>query len=400
VSRADGEGRRADRALIEGAAAALKANFGARALTLAAAPGRVNLIGEHTDYNLGFVLPMAIDRWCVVAAAPGPRAGEHRVHSVQTGSTLAGPVLAESHAGAGWSAYPLGALAELARYAGIRDPRPLDLAINSGVPLGSGLSSSASLLVAVVTAAAAAWGVELGPLVRARIAQRAEHVHAGVPCGIMDPAASSMGEAGHALLIDCADETIRTVRLPPGVGVLVGDTGVRHALAGGEYAARRRSCEAAARALGAASLRDVTPERLEADAGLLQDDQLACARHVLSENRRVLEFVERVSAGDARGAGALMGASHRSLRDDFRVSCPELDAMVEIASGLPGVLGSRMTGGGFGGCTVTLCESASVDRFARDLSAKYRERTGRDGRVFAVEPVAGAGKIEESIGGS
>lgn len=382
---------------VGAAVEAFDRSFGTLPTHAAGAPGRVNIIGEHTDYSGGFVLPMAIDRWCVVVGRASPD-GVSRVQSVELGERHQWPGAVwrpGDDGGRGWWAYPAGAMAETARLSG-GGAVALEMVVHSLVPLGSGLSSSASLLVAVVTLAAEVWGIEVGGGDRARIAQRAEREHAGVPCGIMDQLASSCGVSGHALLIDCRSETVEPVQLPAGVSVLVGDTGVRHSLGGGEYAARRRTCESAARVLGVGLLREATLPMLDEKAALLSEEERRCARHVVSENARVLEFVGRLRGGrrgDAERAWGLLGESHRSLRDDFRVSCDELDAMVGAAEGVRGVLGARMTGGGFGGCAVIVCETGRTPGAMTEIGAGYRDRTGRAGRVFEVGAVAGASSI-------
>jgi galactokinase len=392
-------------ALARRAADELQRRFGRPPRWLAAAPGRVNLIGEHTDYNDGFVLPMAIDRHTVVAAAPADTAaGPPRLRLVSLAKDVgpdqhpqAQPVSLSLDATLApgpprWTSYVRGVVAGvLAR--GARPPS-LDVVVASDLPLGGGLSSSAALEVATATLLAAAGALALPTLEIARLCRRAEQEWAGVPCGIMDQLASAAGQAGQALLIDCQDETVREVALPAAdAAVLVTNTGVRHALADGTYARRRAECQRAAELLGVPSLRAATPEALAQAGALLPADIAARARHVVSENARTLAAAEALAGGDLAGAGRLMYQSHRSLRDDYQVSCPELDALVDIAGGIGeagGVFGARLTGGGFGGCTVTLVRRDRVAEVAAALGAQYQQRTGRASEPFVVEAAPGA----------
>jgi galactokinase len=387
-------------ALIARAAAALAEAFGARARWGAAAPGRVNLIGEHTDYNLGFVMPAAIDRWCAAAAAPAS-GGVSRLLTVDLDERLEVSVCSAaergpgaSHAWPSWARYVIGALVE--RAAGLGEgPLPeMDIAIVSSVPVGAGLSSSAAVETACACLAERALGAaedgEVFLLARARDCQRAEHRWAGVPCGLMDQLASSCGRAGHALLIDCRGDTVRPVPLPEAAEarVLVVHSGVRHELAAGEYGRRRAACERAASKLGVPSLREVAALP-GAEAGL-DEEEARCVRHVASENARVLAAAGAMRSGDLARLGLLMVESHASLRDDYRVSCEELDAIVELAVATDGVLGARMTGGGFGGCAVVLATPEGAERLAASLPGAYRARCARRARVWPVRAVDGA----------
>lgn len=369
--------------------------FGRPAVAAAAAPGRVNLIGEHTDYNDGFVLPMAISYHTVLVAAPG------RSRTVRLASTrFDGVASFEAAAGLsrgepGWSNYSRGVVAGFLRR-GIDVPG-FDAVIDSTVPLGGGLSSSAALEVATATLLEALIGQTLPPIDKALLAQQAEHEFAGVPCGIMDQFISTMAQPDAALLIDCRSHQTRTVPLTdPQVSVLIINTNVRHELSGGEYAQRRRQCESAARTLGVTALRDANLEQLETARTRLDDVTYRRARHVIGENRRTLDAAAAMAAGDWNAAGQRMFASHASLRDDFEVSCPELDLLVELAAGIGadgGVYGSRMTGGGFGGCTVSLVRTAAVERIRDDIAAAYRRRTGLDPAAFVSRPAGGAAVI-------
>ena len=369
--------------------------FGRPPSLAVAAPGRVNLIGEHTDYNGGFVLPMAIDRHVVALAAPAGevRPARWRLWSDELQQEVQLPVPHQPVPGPpGWQNYPGGVLAGyLAR--GISPPS-LDVVLMSSLPPGAGLSSSAALEVATALLLEAVSGLVLPPLERARLCQRAEQDHAGVPCGIMDQLISVAGQDGAALLIDCADDSYRAVPLPlDELAVLVTNTQVRHALGDGEYARRRAECQAAARALGVASLAAVSAEALDERAAGLPPVLLRRARHVISENARTLACARALAAGDLPAAGLLLYESHRSLRDDYQVSCPELDTLVDIAAEIGpagGVLGARLTGGGFGGCTITLVHAVRREDVAAALAREYQRRTGQRTTPFPVRPVAGA----------
>jgi galactokinase len=385
-------------ALARAAAAAFAERFGGPPRWLAAAPGRVNLIGEYTDFNGGFVLPMAIDRYLVIAAAPARRpeareAARLRIHSAAVGSTAEIPLDAPVAPGPPtWANYVRGVVAGFRARGAI--PPALDAVAVSDVPVGGGLSSSAALEVAAATLLEAATGTALDPLDKARLCRQAEHDYAGVPCGLMDQATAVLGDAGGALLIDCQAETARLVPLAdPEVSVLVCNSNVRHALGDGAYARRRAECDEAARALGVASLRDTTEAAVEAARASMDPVIHRRARHVAGENARTLAAAAALAAGDAAAAGRLMYESHRSLRDDFEVSCPELDTLVDLARDIGpagGVLGARMTGGGFGGCTVTLVRAARVAAVAEALAREYRRRHGRALTSFLTRPARGA----------
>lgn len=378
------------------ALSAHRAVFGTPAAIAALAPGRVNLIGEHTDYNDGFVLPMAIESCCAAAVSPRED-GRLRIIAAD----LPAPrnavelILAEIDPASlrgDWPAYVAGPAALLAA----RASRTVgaDVAIASDVPIGAGLSSSAAAEVSIATALAALWQVSPPPLELARLCQRAEHEYAGVPCGLMDQLASVMGREGHALRIDCRDNLVLPIALPDAsrLAIVVANSGVRHALAGGEYAARRAACHAAARAMGLHSLREATEARL--DAATMPDDQRECALHIIRENARVLAFAEALGAGNLAAAGARMFESHESLRDLYRVSCAELDTLVAAARTVPGVFGSRLTGGGFGGCTVTLCAPGAVGPLADALRTRSHAAHGRACEVFTVRAAQGARRVD------
>jgi galactokinase len=338
----------------------------------ASAPGRVNLIGEHTDYNDGFVLPIATpqgttvelrrrdDRLVAASSANMPEASRTIAYT-----------LGEEQRTGGWSDYVAGVTAAL-RARGI-DISGFDAAIASTLPLGAGLSSSASLEVALLRAIDSAFTLGLDPVTLATIAHEAETGLVGAPVGIMDQMAASLADAGEALFLDTRTRAFERLPLPRGASLIVIHSGVAHRHAAGDYRVRRRECEEAARLLGVPALRDA------ADASLARADLPAPidrrARHVVTENARVLAAVAALRAGDARAFGTLMNASHASMRDDFEVSTPEVDALVEIAQREPGVFGARLTGGGFGGSIVALAQADAATAAAGRIAAAYERRT-------------------------
>lgn len=380
----------------ERARLALDRVLGARPAVVAAAPGRVNLIGEHTDYNDGLVMPIAIAERCAVAAAPRDD-GLFRI----VAADLPAPGSSSEYAFSApppdlrgrWQAYVLGPAALCAGRASGRIGA--DVAIASDVPMGAGLSSSAAAEVAVATALLAMWRVRLSPLELAQLCQRAEHEFAGVPCGLMDQLASVFGREGCAMLIDCRENLVEHVPLPAASEAVfvVADSGVRHSLAAGDYAARRATCAAAAGAMGIRSLRDACEGLIERSA--LTCEQRDCALHVVRENDRVRAFASAMRAADLRCAGAQMSESHASLRDLYRVSCNELDTLVSAAQPVQGVFGSRMTGGGFGGCTVTLCEPDSVASLMAALDNALRGAHGNSCRAFIANAASGAHVLDQ-----
>lgn len=371
---------------------AFKQRYGQAPEWLAAAPGRVNLIGEHTDYNDGFVLPMAIDRYAVIAAGQASGDG-FQAYSLDLHE--ARHFQADDPGGrktGDWSNYLRGVV-DGCRAAGLW-AGPLNLVLESEVPVGGGLSSSAALEVAMATVLEAATQSRLEPTQKAFIAQRAEHDYAGVPCGIMDQFASALCEADHLMLLDCrSSEPTMVPFVDPDIAVLIINSNVRHALVEGEYAERRSQCARAAHLLGVAALRDADTARLDAARDQMDEVLFRRARHVIWENERTLQAAEAFSAGSWARAGELMWASHQSLRDDYEVSCPELDLLADFAMELGeagGVFGSRMTGGGFGGCTVTLARRDAVDDIIAAISTVYRRKTGLEAAAFATRPARGA----------
>ena len=366
--------------------------FGRPATHAAAAPGRVNLIGEHTDYNDGYVLPLAIERKTVIVAA---RRHDGRARVISTGFEGAaefdlGPSLCPGHPS--WANYVKGVIAGYLQIG--FDPGGFDALLHSAVPAGGGLSSSASIEVATATLVEALCGQAIDPAAKALLCQKAEHDFAGMPCGIMDPFVSVMGQESSVLLIDCRSHETKAVPLDdPKIEVLVINSNVRHELIGGEYARRRAQCESAAKALGVKALRDATLEQLQSAERRLDDAVYRRARHVISENRRTLGTVEALESRDWAAVGRHMFESHASLRDDFEVSTPELDLLVDTAfQRCPGggVIGSRMTGGGFGGCTVTLVHADRTSEVTEFICNAYRQKTGTETTAFITRPAGGA----------
>src|SRR5215469_1182439 len=369
-------------------------SFGRPARWIVAAPGRVNVIGEHTDYNDGFVLPTAIERYAVMAADKAP--GSEKTIQIRDSSgaetaliDLSAPITTGAPK---WSNYPRGVIAGMLER-GI-NPGGLDILLNSTVPLGGGLSSSASLEVCTATLIETVTGRTLVPVEKALLCQKAEHDFAGVPCGIMDQFISVMGRQNNLLLLDCRSRETQLVPMnDPAVSLLIANTNVKHELANGEYAQRRAQCEAAARVLGVPSLRDATPDALENAKGKMDDVVFRRARHVIGEIERTVHAAEAVRAANWPAVGQLMYASHASLRDDYEVSCAELDAIVEIAEAIgvkSGVFGCRMTGGGFGGCAVALVKTELIESISKKLGAEYKKKTGIDATIFTTRPAAGA----------
>jgi galactokinase len=358
-------------------------SFGRAPDLVSAAPGRVNLIGEHTDYNGGFVLPVAVDRTVAVAAAPG-EGKRVRAYSAEFEAWDEWVVDAPRRTGRReWRDYVRGVAWALLD-AGI-EVQGADLAIAGDVPLGAGLSSSAALEVAVAGALCSISGVEIEPQRLAVLCQKAENQFVGVQCGIMDQLAAACSRAGHALLIDCRSLKMEHVRLPEGVAIVVVDSKVSRKLGETAYNERREECAAAAKAIGVASLRDAA----EGDIERLPEPLRPRARHVVSENRRVLEAVDALRSRNLRRVGELMYESHSSLREDFEVSTQELDLLVELASGAEGVIGARLTGAGFGGCTVNLVLTEAVGRFETAVVGLYREKTGRAAEMLVCRAVDG-----------
>jgi galactokinase len=380
------------------AAAEFQKTYGRPPHWIVAAPGRVNVIGEHIDYNDGFVLPMAIEFYTIMAADKQPD-GKNVItfrSTLQPEATtvdLSQPVKPGTPK---WGNYARGVVAGfLAR--GI-NPGGLDVLLHSTVPLGSGLSSSAALEVATATLIETATGTQIDPVEKALLCQKAENDFAGVPCGIMDQFISVMGRQDHLLLLDCRSHQTELVPMSdPSVSLMIINTNVKHELTGGGYAQRRAQCEAAAKTLGLTSLRDATGEMLERVKGKMDEVVFRRARHVIGEIERTVHAAEGVRASNWPTVGQLMYASHDSLCDDYEVSCKELDVVVEIAGDIGfkgGIYGCRMTGGGFGGCAVALVKTESVAAISGQIAADYKKRTGIEATIFISRPAAGATVIK------
>jgi galactokinase len=367
--------------------------FGEAPEFVARAPGRVNLIGDHTDYNDGFVLPMAIDR-AVWIALRSSKDGQVRVHSLDFDdrAEFDPKVLPASRNGAtaaGWAEYIRG-VAWALRGAGLRT-RGWEGVVAGDVPLGAGLSSSAALELAAMVAFAATGPLEWQPATMARLAQRAENGWVGVNCGIMDQLISAAGKAGHALLIDCRSLETRAVPVPHNVAVVVLDTKTRRGLVDSAYNERRRQCEAAAQFFGVRVLRDVDAVTFDSLSANLDEMTRRRARHVITENARTLAAADALSDGNVARVGELMSESHQSLRSDFEVSRQELDVVVSIAASHRDCFGARMTGAGFGGCAVALVRRDGVHDFARAITTEYARAVGSTPAVYVCQATAGAG---------
>jgi galactokinase len=396
------------------------AHFGRSAEVLVRSPGRVNLIGEHTDYNGGFVLPMAIDRavWLASAARDDRRVHIYSLDEREGAEFSLADLRPEN---VGWIEYIKGVAAFLleggrpevrgtspvdpaaSRFAARAGPssfsgplRGFDAVLTGDVPIGAGLSSSAALEMAAARLFAALGGWPWNPVAGALVCQKAENEWVGVNCGIMDQLACGCGRAGHALRIDCRSLEIEHVPLPPDTALVVLDTATRRGLADSAYNERRSQCQAAAGQLGVPALRDASLEQLERCRDVLDEAAYRRARHVIAENTRTMEAGEAMRGGDAAALGSLMDQSHASLRDDYEVSSPELDAMVACARAHPACYGARMTGAGFGGCAIALIDSAATSGFVADTVAAYRRQTGREPALYVTQASAGTAVISGS----
>lgn len=379
---------------------AYQERHGSMPTVLARAPGRVNLIGEHTDYNDGFVLPAAIDRSTWVAA--GTRSdGQVLATALNEGKAEdlfrleANP---PHHPESGWRDHVRGTLAQLVPLA--PNVPGMNLVIAGDVPMGAGLSSSASLALALLRAAQTLSGDEsLSGKQLARLAQQAENQFVGCQCGIMDQLASAEGQPGHALLIDCRSLDTEPVSLPSGTTLLIAHSRVRRGLVDSAYNERRQQCEAAARAMGVPALRDATLAILEATE--MPDTVMRRARHIISENQRVLAATEALRSGNMRSLGELMAASHASMRDDFEITTPAIDQLASLLQGVVGSAGgARMTGGGFGGCVIALLPQALVPAAMAALEAGYRSPEGLPALVYLCEAGPGAEAIQLAAAGT
>jgi galactokinase len=374
----------------QSAAQLFEKQFGYKPAGVWSAPGRVNLIGEHTDYNEGFVLPFAIDRRTY--AAVGLRSDQlARIASSFAGEVIEFEISKISKGSvAGWSAYPLGVAWALMQ-AGATS-KGFDLYVESNVPVGAGLSSSAAIECSVALALNDLWGAGLSKNVLAKVGQKAENEIVGAPTGIMDQTASLFGQADHAVFLDCRTLDAKATALSleeNGLEIWVMDTRVAHRLTDGGYAARRASCEKASELLGVSSLRDVTVESLEASKHLLDDVVYKRAKHVVTENERVQQTVKLLTESGPRSIGQLMIDSHSSMRDDFQISITELDVAVETALS-EGAIGARMTGGGFGGAAIALIESQRAASLTKAGIEKSQQEGFEKPEIFKVIPDAGA----------
>jgi galactokinase len=366
---------------------AFRSWFGEAPAALVRAPGRVNLIGEHTDYNDGFVLPLAIDR--VVWIALRPREDDRvQVQSLDYGEVGSFALSDFQLRSRGWLRY-LQAVAWALGESGHR-LRGWEGVFAGDVPIGAGLSSSAALELATARAFCAVAAIAWDPRTMAVLSQKAENQWVGVNCGVMDQMISAAGTAGHALLIDCRSLAAQAVPMPEGTAVVVMDTATRRGLVDSAYNERRRQCEDAARFFGVPALRDVEPVEWKARSQRLDPQSRMRARHVITENARTQAAAEALRQGDPRRVGELMDLSHASLRDDFEVSCDELDRMVEAAREHPGCYGARMTGAGFGGCAVALVDQAAAEGFVCETAERYRTATGLRPTLYVCRASQGA----------
>jgi galactokinase len=361
--------------------------FGRQPKWVVRAPGRVNLIGEHTDYNDGFVLPLAIDRAAWIAASPRDDR-KVAVHSVDYNESKEFSLDGLAHAKEGWLEYLKGTAWSLAD-AGL-ELTGWDGVLSGDVPLGAGLSSSAALEMATARSFAAIGNLPWDAPAMAKLGQRAENKWVGVNCGIMDQMISAVGKANHAVLIDCRSLELTAVPFPKGTAVVVLDTATRRGLVDSAYNERRECCEAAAKFFKVKALRDVSVEQFEKMANRLDAIARRRALHVITENDRTEKAAEAMRRGDAKTLGELMNASHESLNHDYEVSSDDLNAMVENARRHPACFGARMTGAGFGGCAVALIDAAQADDFVRQTAADYEKQTRHTPAVYVCTATEGA----------
>lgn len=368
--------------------------FGAEPDGVWMAPGRVNLIGEHTDYNEGFVLPFAIDKTARIAVRTRPDSVLRLLSTYgDQGMTTADTTALDKSTARGWTKYPLGVIWAL-QQRGITVPG-MDLLLDSDVPLGAGLSSSHAIECAVISALNELTGAGLEAEEMVLATQRAENDFVGAPTGIMDQSASLRGAKDHAVFLDCRDQTVKLVPFeahPAGLVMLVIDTKVSHSHADGGYASRRASCELGADVLGVKALRDVGIEELEEASGLLDEETFRRVRHVVTENDRVLQTVELLASEGPRAIGPLLDASHVSMRDDFEISCRELDLAVETSRS-NGAIGARMTGGGFGGAAIALTPLEAEQQVRTAVVQAFADAGYTAPDIFTVTPAEGAMRL-------
>jgi len=364
--------------------------LGAMPDLIARAPGRVNLIGEHTDYNDGFVLPMAIDYDIRIAARARPDRTV-RLYSVDLDKRDTFSLDSVHRVGEAptWADYVRG-VADVLQREGYT-LRGMDAAITGNVPRAAGLSSSAAMELAAITAFRLLGSLDLDPVRAALLGQRAENEFVGMRCGIMDQFISSLGQADHALLIDCRSLQYERVPIPAGVRIVVTDSAIRRGLVDSAYNERRAQCEQGARLMGVKALRDVSVEMFEAHRDKLPALVARRCKHVVTEDQRTLDSVQALRRGDLTTFGKLMNESHISMRDDFEITTPEIDTLVEIQQNTPGCLGARMTGGGFGGCTVALAREEAAPALVGAIQTQYPARTGKTPQVYVCHATDGAG---------
>jgi galactokinase len=377
---------------LDALARSFEAYFNAKPEFIVRAPGRVNLIGEHTDYNDGFVLPMGIDRAVWLAFCPRTD-GQVCIHSLDLEADSVFD-LNSLHKGDGWAEYPKGIAHQLMQEG--YELKGFDAVMTGDIPAGAGLSSSAGVELAVARAFSVVSGFAWDAIKMAKIAQKAENEWVGVNCGIMDQMASSACKEGHALFLDCRSLEIQYAPLPQGVSVVILDTSTRRGLVDSAYNERRSQCEEAARWFGVRALRDISVEELnKRSKSGLSEVVLKRARHIVTENERVLEAMQAMESGNVKRLGELFNASHDSLRDDFEVTNDALNMMVDCARAQKDCYGARMTGAGFGGCAVALVKEESADEFVSAVSKAYRQASGLEAAVYVCKASDGANLIYE-----
>jgi len=372
------------------AVAQFENSYGRPPAIVVAAPGRVNLIGEHTDYNEGYVLPVAVDRYIFLVAAPR-KDRKVSLRALDLGEEDAFTLDEIERGEREWSNYGRGVALEM-EMAGHR-LQGMEAVIWGDLPMKAGLSSSAALEIAIAYSFQLLSSLEIEPLQLALLCQRAENRFVGVQCGLMDQMTSALGEKDRALLIDCRSLDRQLIPIPPEVDIVVSDTGRRRELLDSQYNLRRQECQEGARLLGVPSLRSLSPKELDKRRDDLPPTIYRRVRHVVSENQRTLEAVGALKGGDLEAFGRLMYDSHHSLRHDFEVSCPELDILVEAARKVSGVCGSRLTGAGFGGCTVSLVARKAVPEFQTFVAKEYEKATAKKPAIYVCRPAQGVREI-------
>ena len=376
-------------ALVDNAVAAYTRRFGSAPRAAALAPGRVEIMGNHTDYNGGFVLPAALDKGTVVAGSPtgNDTISLHAADFRRDASLSAKDIQADPHNS--WASYVLGVVQQLKRE-GVA-VGGFNAVIHSDVPGGAGLSSSAALEVATAFFLQQLFPYDRDPMQIARLCQRAENEFVGVPCGILDQFSSVFGVQDGLLFLDCLTLEHTAVKMGrDDIAIVVCDSNVKHALTSGDYATRHAECMAAAAHFGKRLLREVTWEEFLARESELPENQRKRVRHILSEDKRVLAMREAAQKGDVARMGELLAEGHASCRDLFENSTPEIDLLVALADRLPGCIGAKLTGGGWGGCSVNLVHAEAVPQFCHDLAGRYKERTGYEAHVYACRAAQGA----------